>query len=100
VPQLVVVDQVLVAQRNPQHPLAHQAHHLVHHQLGRAMIGEAAGKALDQSDLPIGGAEQHRSGLRGHRAAVKGRYHLATFNGCKAEQIRATLCLHRDSPWS
>jgi len=29
--QLVVVVQILVAQRNPQHPLTHQARHLVHH---------------------------------------------------------------------
>ena len=98
--QLVVVDQVLVAQRDPEHPLTHQSPHRVFDQLRRTVIGEAAGKALNQADLPIGGAEQHRSGLRGHRAAVKRRYHPSPFNACKAKQIRATLCLHRDSPWS
>ena len=98
VPQLVVVDQVLIAQRNPQYPLAHQARHLVHHQLGHTVIGEAAGQALDQPDLPIGGAEQHSPGIRGHRATVKRRHHLPSFNRCKAEQIRVTLCLHRDVP--
>ena len=72
----------------------------MHHQLGHTVIGEAAGKALDQPDLPIGGAVQHRPGLRGHRATVKRRYHLASFNRCKAKQIRVTLCLHRDSPGS
>jgi hypothetical protein len=100
VPQRVVVDQVLVAQRNPHHPLTHQTRHLVHHQFGRAMIGEAAGKALDQPDLLIGGAEQHRPGLRGHRATVKRGHHLPSYNRCKAEQIRVTLCLHRGFPWS
>jgi hypothetical protein len=98
VAQLVVVDQVLVTQRNPEHPLTHQARHLVDHQVGRTVIGKAAGKALDQSDLPIGGAKQYRPGLRGHRPTVKRRHHLAPFNRCKAKQIRATLCLHRDSP--
>ncbi len=100
VAQLVVVDQVLVAQRNPEQPLTDQGRHLVDHQGGGTVIGEAAGKALDQSDLPIGGAEQHRSGLRGHRPTVERRHYLAPFNRCKAKQIRATLCLHRDSPWS
>ena len=98
--QLVVVDQVLVAQRDPEHPLTHQSRHRVFDQLGRTVISEAAGKALDQADLPIGGAKQYRPGLRGHRPTVKRRHHLAPFNRCKAKQIRATLCLHRDSPRS
>jgi hypothetical protein len=96
VAQLVVVDQVLVAE----HPLTHQARHFVYDQVSRPVIGEAARKTLDHSDLPIGGAEQHRPGLRGHRATVKRRHHRPPFNACKAKQIRATLCLHRDSPWS
>jgi hypothetical protein len=95
-----VVDQVLVTQCNPEHPLTHQTLHLVDHQVGRTVIGEAASKALDQSDLPIGRAKQHRPGLRGHHPTVKRRYHLPPFNGCKAKQICATLCLHRDAPWS
>jgi hypothetical protein len=100
VAQLVVVDQVLVTQCNPEHPLTHQTRHLVYHQIGRTVIGEAAGKTLDQSDLPIGRAKQHRPGLRGHHPTIKRRHHLPSFNGCKAQQIRATLRLHRDSPWS
>jgi hypothetical protein len=100
VAQLVVVDQVLVAQRNPEYPLAHQTRHLVYDQVGRTVIGEATGKAFDHSDLPIGGAQQHRPGLRGHRPTVERRHYLPPFDGCKTKQIRATLCLHRDSPWS
>jgi hypothetical protein len=99
VAQLVVVDQVFVAQGNPEHPLTHQARHLVNHQIGITVIGKAAGKALDQPDLLISGAKQHRPSLRGHRAAVKRRHHLVPFNRCKTKQIRATLCRHRDSPW-
>jgi len=99
VPQLIVVDQVLVAKRNPQHPLSHQARHRVFHQLGHAVIGEAAGNAFDQPDLSIGGTQQHRPGLRGHRAAIKRRHHCAPFDRYKTKQIRATLCLHRVFPW-
>jgi hypothetical protein len=100
VAQLVVVDQILVAQGQPKHPLTDQAPDGVLDQIGITVIGEAVGKPLDQPDLLIGGAEQHRPGLRSHRAAVKRGDHLAPFDGCKPKQIRATLCLHRDSPWS
>ena len=55
--QLVVVDQVLVAQRDPEHTLPDQARHRVLDQIGVPVIGETAGKALDQSDLLVGGAE-------------------------------------------
>jgi hypothetical protein len=57
VAQLVVVDQVFVAQRNPEHSLTHQARHRVLDQIGHPVIGETAGKALDQPQLSIGGAE-------------------------------------------
>ena len=35
---------------------------------------------------------------RGHPPAVERRHHRPPFNWCKAKQICATLCLHRDSP--
>jgi hypothetical protein len=98
--QLIMVVQVLIAQRNPEHPLTHQPWHLVHEQIGITIIGEAVGKARHQPDLFVGGAEQHRPGLRGHRATIECGHHLAPFDGCKAKQIRAPLCLHRDAPWS
>ena len=96
--QLVVIDQVLVAQRNPEHPLPDHPRHRVLDQLGHAVIGEAAGEALDQPDLPVGGTQQHRPGLRGHPAAVKPGHHRAPFHARKAKQIRATLRLHRAPP--
>jgi hypothetical protein len=98
VAQLVVIDQILVAQRNRQNPLTDQARHRVFNQIGRTVIGKTAGKALDQPELPIGGAEQHRPGLRCHRAAVKRRHHRASLDRCKTKQVRATLCPHRASP--
>ena len=96
--QLVVVDQILVAQRDPEHSLAHQPGYRMLDQFHRAMIGEAAGKPFDQPDLPVGGAEQHRPGLRGHLAAVKPGHHRTPFDWRKTKQIRATLCPHRASP--
>jgi len=80
---MVVVDQVFVAQGNPEYPLTHQTRHLVNHQIGITVIGKAAGKALDQPDLLIGSAKQHRPGFRGHRAAVKRGHYLVPLNRCK-----------------
>ena len=99
VAQLVVVDQILVAQRNPNHPLPDQARYRVLDQLRRAVVPEAVGKPRDQPDRPVGGAEQQRPGIRGHPAAVEPGHHRAPFDACKAKQIRATLCLHRAPPW-
>lgn len=95
--QLVVIDQVLVAQRNARHSLTHQARHRVFDQIGRPVIGEAVGKALDQPNMPVGRAEQHRTGFRGHRSTIKRCRHSPPFNRCKAKQICATLCLYRAS---
>jgi hypothetical protein len=98
--QLVVVDQILVAQRDPENTLSDQARHRVFDQISHPAIGETAGKALDQSDLLVGGTEQHRAGIRCHLATIERRHHFASFDRCKAEQICTTLCLHRDSPGS
>ena len=98
VAQLVVIHQILIAEGDPEDPLTNQPRHRVLDQIGVAVIGETAGKAIDQPDVLISGTEQHRPGLRGHLATVKRGHHFPTFDGCKTKQIRATLCLHRDSP--
>jgi hypothetical protein len=58
VAQLVVVDQILVAQRNPNYPLPDQSRYRVLDQLRRAVVRKAAGKPLDQPDRPVGGGLQ------------------------------------------
>ena len=52
VAQRVVVDQVLVAQRDPEHPLAHQGCDVVHHTRGRASVQEAGGEAVHPAQSP------------------------------------------------
>src|SRR5215469_13788258 len=51
-----------------------------------------------QPDRSISRPQQHSAGIRRDLAAVKGSDYRAALDACKAEQIRATLCLHRDSP--
>ena len=63
VAQLLVVDQVLVTQRNPEHPLPDQTRHRMFDQIGVPVVSETAGNALDQPDPLVGGAEQHCAGI-------------------------------------
>src|SRR5215469_5521662 len=51
-----------------------------------------------QPDRSISRPQQHSAGIRRDLAAVKGSDYRAALDACIAEQIRATLCLHRDSP--
>ena len=73
VAQLIVVDQILVAQRQAEHALADQGGEAVLDLVRRAVIGEAGGEPPDQADRPVGGAQQQRPGVRGDGAAVERR---------------------------
>ena len=52
VPQLIVIVEVLVAQRQAEDALADQRRHRVLDQLGVAAVAEAGGKAIDQTGSP------------------------------------------------
>jgi hypothetical protein len=97
-PQLVVVEQVLVAERDAEDALADQSGDLVLDPLRVAGIGEASGEAPHQPDGPIRRPEQQSAGIRGDRSTVEAGHHSAALNRCKREQRRATLRLHRGPP--
>jgi hypothetical protein len=59
VPQLVMIDQVLVAKRDAQHPLADKGRNVLHGSVARVTIREASGEPLDQPD-PSPRAAAHR----------------------------------------
>jgi hypothetical protein len=48
VAQLVVVDQILIAERDAEHPLADQPRHLVLHRAPPPAVDEAGGEPLDR----------------------------------------------------
>ena len=98
VAQRVVVDQVLVAQRDPEHPLAHQGGDVVHHTAGRAPVREAGREAVHQSDRPVRGAQQQGARVRGHHPAAEIRYNRTAIETCKPHRGSATLCGHRGTP--
>ena len=80
--KLIVIDQVLIAERQPKHVLADQRIDLVRDQLGVAKVTEAGGKAIDEADRPVGRAKQHRRRqFRSDASAVETRHNRTSFNG-------------------
>jgi hypothetical protein len=98
VAQVIMVDQIFVAERDAEHPLRHhRLDRVLDLRLGPAVL-EAGGEPCDQADRPIGRAEQQRPGIRGGLAAVKRGLDSTALNRCKPEQVSATLCRHRGAP--
>ena len=97
-PQLVVVIEVLIAERNPEHPLADQGGHRVLDQILTAMIAKAGGKSIHQIDRAIGRAEQQSTRIRRHQSRIEGRFHNPAFHHSKIKSFCATLCRHRGAP--
>jgi len=100
VAKLVVIEQILVTKRDPDHPLAHQRHDLVLDIHRRPPVVKARRKPSKQPDRPIGLGQQQRARIRAHRAAVERRLDATPFYRFKREEFRATLCLHRGNPWT
>ena len=96
--ELIVIDQVFIAQRQSKHPLADQRLDLVLDQPWAAKIAEAGGEAIDEADRPVGRAKQHRAGVRSDASPVESRHYGTSFDGFKSKQIRDTVCLHRGAP--
>jgi hypothetical protein len=84
--------------RDAQHPLRHHRLDGVLDLRCRSAILEAGGEASHQMDRPVRRPEQQRTGIRGDRAAVERRHHLAPLDHFKPEQVAATLCRHRGVP--
>jgi hypothetical protein len=98
VPQLIVIDQVLVAERDAEDTLRHHRRDAVLDQPRHPAVIEAGRKSGDQANRPIGRAEQQRTGVRRDLAPVKRGDDLAALDHFIPEQIAATLCRHRGAP--
>jgi len=96
--QLVVVVEVLIAERDRKHPLAHQCRNLVLDQLRAPRVVKARCKPSDHSDRAIRGPQQQRASIRRDQAAIKSGFHRAAVHYSKIKAFRATLCRHRGFP--
>jgi hypothetical protein len=98
VPELVVIDEVLVAKREDNDALADQRWDRVLDQVLGAPITEACGKPIDQPDRLVCLPEQQRTGIRRDPAATEISHNRAALDGSKLERIRHILCRHRAPP--
>jgi hypothetical protein len=78
-----VVDQVLVAEPDAEHPLANQGAQVVDHAPRIAPIAEASREAMDQLDRPVGRPQQERAGIRGDGPAIEIGDHGTAVDACK-----------------
>jgi hypothetical protein len=96
--KVVVIVEVLVTQRNPEHPLTNQGRNAMFDQFLPAIIIETPGKPINQPDYPIRRRQQQGSGVRRDRSPIKTTHNFAASNGSKFKPFRVTLCLHRGVP--
>ncbi len=87
-----MIVEILVAQRQPVHPLRHQFPHAVRDQPGVAVVLETGPQSRQQIQPLVRLAQQQRSTIRGHGAAVEPRPHTARKMPFKLERFLVTLC--------
>jgi hypothetical protein len=93
--QFVMIVEVLIAQRQAEHPLADQGLDAVLEQPRIATGGETGGDPPDQPEAAIQLPQKQPSRIRCDHSAIEPGHHLPALNGFKFEQRRGTLCLHR-----
>jgi hypothetical protein len=95
VAQLIVIIEVLVADRNREYPLANQGGHFMLDPVRSPFIVKARRKTINQPDRLIRCLEKQRARIRCHQSGIKGRFHSPPFNRSKIKRFCSTLCRHR-----
>ena len=95
VPQVVVIDEVLVAKRDAEYALADHRARGVLDQTLVAPIAEAGGKTADDADRGVRLGQQQHAGVRGERAAAEISHNCAVLDPSEIERIPSTVCRHR-----
>ena len=95
VPELVVIIDIFIAERDAENALAEHRRKPVHDERRIAAILETIGEARHESDRFVGLAEQQRTRVRGDRTAIERAHNIAALDGSKLERIPVTLCRHR-----
>jgi hypothetical protein len=96
--QLIVVVDILIAERDAEDALAEQRWQRVDGGIQIAAILEAARQPRHQPDRFVGLAQQQRARVRADLPAIEGAHNLAALDSSEIERILATLCRHRGEP--
>jgi hypothetical protein len=92
VPQVLVVVEILIPERQPEDPLRHQLRHRVHDQVRGAPVGEARRHAPGQPQPAIEFAQEQHPAVAAELAAAEVGHHLARSQRRKLERAPLTLC--------
>ena len=84
--QLVMVDEVFIAQRQAEHALRDQGLHFMQNVGAMAAVAKAGGEAIDESNGLVRLPEQQRPGVGGDHAAIEIRVHPASARSSKIDQ--------------
>ena len=95
VTKLVVIVQVLVAERDAEHALPDERGDRVLDQPRVSGVAEASRKPSNQIQTSVGGAQQQAACVGRQRAAVELGHHRPAFDPSKHARFCATLRLHR-----
>jgi len=97
-PELLMIVEILVAQRQTIDSLPHQSRNTMLDPARIAAVLEAAGELPRDARLLLGPMQQQPARLRGNRSSVKVRHHLAATLSSESEAGFSTLC-HSEKPF-
>ena len=93
--KLVVIVQVLVAERDAEHALTDERGDRVLDQPRLSRVAETSCEPSNQPQTPVRGAQQQPARVGRQRAAVELGHHRPAFDPSKHARFCATLRLHR-----
>ena len=99
VAQLLMIVEVLIAQRQPVDALRQHLRKLVLDKHRRAPVGETRRHPLQQTDLAIGLPQQQRTAIARHLPGCETGLYPARKMCCKREDFLITLCHEKGRPF-
>jgi hypothetical protein len=91
-PQVLVVVEILIPERQPEDPLCHHLRHRVHDQVRVAPVSEARRHAPGQPQPAIEFAQEQHPAVAAELAAAEIGHHLACAQRRKLERALLTVC--------
>ena len=93
-----LVVEILVAERNPKHPLTHQGRDLVLDPFRTPVVVKAQRKTIYKLNRPDGRSQQQRSRIRRDQSGINAASAERPSTVPKSNPSALTLCRHRGSP--
>jgi len=93
--QIIMVIEILIAQRYAVHSLTHQRQQVMFNEVGVAMLRETRRQVFRDAQTRIYLAQQHRPAIRTDESPVKRALNGPPIKPCKFYPNCCTLCFHK-----